>query len=215
MMKDDPLSTTFPKVMFGSSLLGYLIVSKPLKAEVSFAVPTFVVIRGLTLFPAEFMLVFDDGSFSEDNTFGIAELMAHNPLSVISKDLGVPVSAFKDIPAGELFIFPGTAAPKDINKQNLTSSAGILPKAMAYSYHWSQQTPLEVAGGSVKVVDPETFPIASNFAAALVTVKPGAMREIHWHPLSDEWTFFISGKGRATLFTPPSSAQTVSTKFLL
>lgn len=79
---------------------------------------------------------------------------------------------------------------------------------MTYSYHWSEQAPLQVAGGSVKVLDPLTFPIASNFAAALVTVKPGAMREIHWHPLSDEWTFFISGKGRATLFTPPRSAQT-------
>jgi oxalate decarboxylase family bicupin protein len=157
------------------------------------------------------MLVFDDGDFSEDNTFGIAELMAHNPLSVISKDLGVPVSAFKNIPAGELFIFPSTALPpKDISKSNLTSSAGSLPTSMTYTYHWSEQVPLEVAGGSVKILDPVTFPAASNFAAALVTVKPGAMREIHWHPLSDEWTFFISGKARATLFTAPSSANTVS-----
>lgn len=34
------------------------------------------------------------------------------------------------------------------------------------------------------------------------------MREIHWHPSSDEWTFFIQGRGRATLFTPPSEATT-------
>jgi oxalate decarboxylase/phosphoglucose isomerase-like protein (cupin superfamily) len=126
------------------------------------------------------MLVFDDGAFSEDNTFLVTEIMAHNPLSVLSKDLGVPVSAFKDIPDGELFIFPGTAAPKDISKQNITSSAGSLPKARAYSYHWSEQTPLELPGGSVKIVDPQTFPEAKNFAAALVTIKPGAMREIHW-----------------------------------
>lgn len=60
----------------------------------------------------------------------------------------------------------------------------------------------------MKIVDPLTFPIASKFSAALVTVKPGAMREIHWHPSSDEWTFFISGKGRGTLFTPPNTATT-------
>jgi len=156
----------------------------------------------------EFMLVFDDGTFSEDNTFLVSEIMAHNPLSVLSKNLDVPVSAFKDIPAGELFIFPGTAAPKDISKQNITSSVGYLPKAQAYSYHWSEQTPMTVAGGSVKVLDPVTFPIAKNFAAALVTIKPGAMREIHWHPSSDEWSFIISGKGRATLFTPPKTATT-------
>jgi Thermophilic glucose-6-phosphate isomerase and related metalloenzymes len=34
------------------------------------------------------------------------------------------------------------------------------------------------------------------------------MREIHWHPTSDEWTFFISGRGRATLFTAPNAATT-------
>jgi len=29
---------------------------------------------------AEFMLVFDDGTFSEDNTFLVTEIMAHNPV---------------------------------------------------------------------------------------------------------------------------------------
>lgn len=60
----------------------------------------------------------------------------------------------------------------------------------------------------MKIVDPVTFPIATNFAAAIVTVKPGGMREIHWHPTSDEWTFFIKGKARATLFTAPTTATT-------
>jgi oxalate decarboxylase family bicupin protein len=53
-----------------------------------------------------------------------------------------------------------------------------------------------------------SFPIAKDFSAALVTVKPGGLREIHWHPTSDEWTFFIQGQGRATVFTPPSDATT-------
>lgn len=57
-------------------------------------------------------------------------------------------------------------------------------------------------------MDPLTFPIASNFSAAIVTVHPGGMREIHWHPTSDEWTFFIQGQGRATLFAAPDSANT-------
>jgi oxalate decarboxylase/phosphoglucose isomerase-like protein (cupin superfamily) len=42
----------------------------------------------------------------------------------------------------------------------------------------------------------------------VVTVNPGGMREIHWHPTSDEWTFFIKGQGRATLFTAPNAATT-------
>lgn len=90
----------------------------------------------------------------------------------------------------------------------MTNSAGVIPQSQSYSYHFSEQPAHEVAGGSVKIIDPLTFPIASSFSAAIVTVKPGAMREIHWHPTSDEWTFFISGQGRATLFTAPDQATT-------
>jgi oxalate decarboxylase family bicupin protein len=129
---------------------------------------------------AEFMLVFDDGDFSEDNTFLASELFAHHPLEVLSKNFHLPTDAFDDIPDGELFIFPGTPAPKDIQEQNVTGSAGFSPKKGEYSFHWSEQPAHEVEGGSVKIIDPTTFPVAPNFSAALVTVKPGAMREIHW-----------------------------------
>ncbi|OJJ07766.1 hypothetical protein ASPVEDRAFT_33956 [Aspergillus versicolor CBS 583.65] len=156
----------------------------------------------------EFLLVFDDGSFSEDNTFLASEIFAHNPKSVLSKNFDLPTSSFDDIPDGELFIFPGTPAPENIADQNVSTAAGPVPLAESYSYHFSEQPAHNVAGGSVKIVDPQTFPIASNFAAAVVTVKPGAMREIHWHPSSDEWSFFIRGQGRATLLEAPNTATT-------
>jgi oxalate decarboxylase/phosphoglucose isomerase-like protein (cupin superfamily) len=33
------------------------------------------------------------------------------------------------------------------------------------------------------VVDSTNFPIAKDIAAALVTLKPGALREMHWQAL--------------------------------
>ncbi|KAJ5591961.1 uncharacterized protein N7459_002330 [Penicillium hispanicum] len=156
----------------------------------------------------EFLLVFDQGDFDEDNTFLATELFLHTPKSVLAKDLGVPISAFDNIPNDELYIFRGTPAPEDIEKQNVTTAAGLIPRTQSYSYHFSEQPAHEVAGGSVKIADPLTFPVASNFSAAIVTVHPGGMREIHWHPTSDEWTFFIQGQGRATLFTAPEAATT-------
>ncbi|KAJ5729587.1 uncharacterized protein N7483_004095 [Penicillium malachiteum] len=156
----------------------------------------------------EFLLVFDQGTFDEDNTFLATEVFLHTPLSVLAKDLGVPVSAFDNIPDDELYIFQGTPAPEDIEEQNVTTASGVVPRTQSYSYHFSEQPAHEVAGGSVKIVDPLTFPIAENFSAAIVTVHPGGMREIHWHPTSDEWTFFIEGQGRATLFTAADSATT-------
>ncbi|CAI7635635.1 unnamed protein product [Penicillium manginii] len=156
----------------------------------------------------EFLLVFDDGDFNEDNTFLATEVFLHSPKEVLAKNLGVAIADFDNIPDDELYIFKGTPAPKDIEDQNVTTSSGVVPRTQSYSYHFSEQKAHEVAGGSVKIVDPSTFPIASNFSAAVVTVHPGGMREIHWHPSSDEWTFFIKGQGRATLFTAPEAANT-------
>jgi oxalate decarboxylase len=34
------------------------------------------------------------------------------------------------------------------------------------------------------------------------------MREIHWHPLSDEWQYYIAGKGRMTVFAAQGNART-------
>ncbi|GKT83764.1 oxalate decarboxylase family bicupin [Colletotrichum tofieldiae] len=140
----------------------------------------------------EFLLVFDDGGFSEENTFLASELFLRNPLSVLSKNIKADVSAFDNIPKDQLYIFNGTPPPKDIQEQNQTSSAGSLVGP----------------GGSVKILDPQTFPIASNFSSALVVVQPGAMREIHWHTTSDEWNYFLQGSGRMTIFEAPEASRT-------
>lgn len=92
---------------------------------------------------------------------------------------------------------------------NLTSSGGSLDgTSLSQTYHWSQQDPYVVPGGSVKILDPTTFPVASQFSAALVTVQPGAMREIHWHTTSPEWNYFLQGSARITVFQAPEAART-------
>jgi oxalate decarboxylase len=44
---------------------------------------------------------------------------------------------------------------------------------------------------------------------ALVTVRPGAMRELHWHPNADEWQYYMAGKGRMTVFATGGRARTL------
>lgn len=156
----------------------------------------------------EFLLVFDSGSFSEDNTFLASELFLRTPKSVLAKNLKTDVSAFNNAPTDQLYIFPGTPAPSNISAQNITGPAGSIPTNSSFTYHFSQQAPYVVDGGSIKIIDPTTFPIASNFSVALVTVQPGAMREIHWHVDSDEWNFFIAGNARITVFSAPESSRT-------
>ena len=156
----------------------------------------------------EFLLIFDDGEFSEEETFLASELFERQPKSVLAKNLQTDISSFDNLPDGQLWIFPGTPAPDDINEQNITGPAGFLSKSDSYSYHFSQQQPYEVEGGSVKILDPTSFPIAKMFSTALVTIQPGAMRELHWHLDSDEWNFFIAGSARITVFAAPQSSRT-------
>lgn len=158
----------------------------------------------------EFLLVFDEGDFSEDNTFLVSELFERNPKSVLAKNLRTDTSSFNNIPSGELYIFPGTPPPANASSasNNITGPAGAIPQSGTYSYHFSQQEPYSVPGGSVKILDSSVFPVASNFAAALFTIQPGAMREIHWHTTSDEWNYFISGQARLTVFSAPESSRT-------
>lgn len=157
----------------------------------------------------EFLLVFDDGSFSEDDTFLVSELFLRNPKEVLAKNLRTDVSSFNNLPDDQLYIFPGTPAPENASSvlNNLTGPAGSIPQDETYSYHWSQQAPYEIPGGSVKVLDTTTFPV-TDMAAALFTIKPGAMREIHWHIDSDEWNYFIQGQARVTIYDAPQSSRT-------
>jgi len=53
----------------------------------------------------EFLLVFDDGNFSENETLLITEFMAHTPRSVLSKNFGIEESKFDGIPKSEKYIF--------------------------------------------------------------------------------------------------------------
>src|SRR6266403_6191322 len=62
-------------------------------------------IQGLNPDGCEFMLVFDDGSFSESETVLLSDAMGHLPPEVLAKNFDVDQQAFKNVPKEELFIF--------------------------------------------------------------------------------------------------------------
>ena len=65
----------------------------------------------------EFLLVFSEGDFSEDNIFLVSELFERNPKEVLAKNFRTGVSTFDKLPNGQLWIFPGTAPPHDIKSK--------------------------------------------------------------------------------------------------
>jgi oxalate decarboxylase len=156
----------------------------------------------------EFLLVFDNGDFSENETFLITDWFAHTPREVLAKNFGVGSAAFANLPREieqTRWILAGEV-PGPLSLDAVRAPAGAVP--MSYSYRLQAQTPIKMAGGQVRVVDSSNFPAATTIAAALVEVEPGAMRELHWHPNVDEWQYYISGQGRMSVFAASGKART-------
>lgn len=150
----------------------------------------------------EFLLVFDDGHFSENETFLISDWFTHTPREILAKNFGVPESAFSRLPQDiekTMWILSGDV-PGPISEDTVKAPAGAVPTG--YSYRMLQQKPIKVPGGQVRIVDSSNFPAAGTIAAALVELEPGAMRELHWHPNTDEWQYYIQGRGRMSVFSP-------------
>src|SRR6202042_779255 len=156
---------------------------------------------------ANFFLVFDDGNFSENETFLITDLFAHIPRDVLAKNFAVGKDAFANIPVDyehDRYIFAGEVpGPKE--DDIVPSAGGIVPQS--FSHRMLAQEPIKVDGGWVRITDSTNFPAASTIAAALVSVDPGALREVHWHA-NDEWQYYISGHARMTVFASGGKART-------
>src|SRR6266850_3465152 len=156
----------------------------------------------------EFLLVFDDGTFSENETFALSDWVMHTPPEVLAKNFGVSQSAFNKLPNDVEhggWIMAGKV-PGPLVADAIKAPAGAVP--VSYSYSLLKQKPIKVAGGQVRIVDSSNFPAATTIAAALVEVEPGGMRELHWHPNTDEWQYYISGRGRMTVFASSGKART-------
>ena len=152
----------------------------------------------------EFLLVFDDGGFSENETLLITEYMAHTPKSVLAKNFGVPAERFQNIPKSEKYIFRmPVPEPLDVVRAQLPNS----PPPRAFTFHASEHAPLAYDGGSIKKIDVTDFP-ETTLAALIMEIEPGGMRELHWHPDADEWQYYIQGEGRMTVFDATSKART-------
>lgn len=153
----------------------------------------------------EFLLVFNDGNFSESGTFLLTDWVAHTPRDVLAANFGVDVKQFSHSPDAELYIFAGNVPPS-LDKDRVPSPYGPVPRAFSYRLH--EQPAMRFSGGSVRIADSTNFVASGKIAAALVDVEPGGMRELHWHPNSDEWQYYISGTARMTVFAAERRART-------
>jgi oxalate decarboxylase len=167
-------------------------------------------IQGLGPDGCEFLLVFDDGAFSEYGTFLLSDWVNHTPEEVLCKNFDLPAAALQKLPSDELYIFPGTVpGPLEDDKRAVGGKAVESPVSYTFRMKAMKAT-VENDWGDVRIVDSTVFGASKGVASALVRVKPKALRELHWHPNASEWQYYIHGTGRMTVFDSSGKARTMN-----
>jgi oxalate decarboxylase len=155
-------------------------------------------LQNLTRDEAHFILVFDNGAFSEYGTFSITDWLGHTPASVLSKGLGIAETEFAQFPKEELYIVQGRIPPErpEPNRQKLLRTAPLSHRFQLLA----QQPHAHYSGGEERRVSAKEFPVSKTITGAILDLKPGGLRELHWHPNANEWLYLISGRVRIGLF---------------
>jgi len=63
--------------------------------------------------PCHFILIFDNGYFSEFGTFSITDWLGHASKELLAKNFGQPVATFEGIPTKEAYFVHGRVPPED------------------------------------------------------------------------------------------------------
>ena len=161
-------------------------------------------VQGLADDGCEVLLVVDNAHFDSHSTFRLTDWLAHTPREVLAANFEVPESAFANLPDHELDIF-NAPVPGPLSAERI---AGAGPVPEPFTHHLLAQEPVRTKGGGFRVADSRVFKASKTIAAALIEIEPGGMRELHWHPVADEWLYFLSGEARMGVFDANGDAGT-------
>ena len=154
-------------------------------------------IQGIGAQECHFLLVFDDGRFSEFGTFSITDWLARTPPDVLAQNLSLPPEALAKLPKEEVYIVQGEVppalAPDPLNPN-------LEPSQLNHKFRLGAAPVMRFAGGTEQLVSQQQFPISSTITGVLLTMEPGGLRELHWHPNADEWQYYISGRSEIGIF---------------
>lgn len=151
-----------------------------------------------------FILIFDNGNFSEDHTFSVTDFIASMPPEIVAQNLGITVSEVNNLPKKEAYFVLGPVPDESASIALPRTGAELTSK---HRYPLQAQQPRVVPGGGTqRLVSANEFPISTTITGSIIELQPGALREMHWHPNADEWQYYISGKAEMTVFLAEATA---------
>lgn len=143
-----------------------------------------------------FILVFDNGQFSEFGTSSITDWMAQTPPEILEQDIGPAAIQIKEKVKGEAYIVQGPIPPKVVQPRD----TNIEPSQLSHKFRLGAAKLIEFDGGTEQLASSKEFPISTTLTGVILRLKPGSLREMHWHPNADEWQYYISGQSEVGIF---------------
>ncbi len=121
--------------------------------------------------PTHFILIFDNGYFSEFGTFSISDWIGHTPTALLAKNFGLDESAFEGFPKEEVYFARGKVPPQ----KPAAPLQGWKNPPLTHKYQLLAQPPHRVFnGGREWRVDSTHFPISNTFTGVVLDLDPGA-----------------------------------------
>jgi len=161
-------------------------------------------LQGLGPGECHFLLGFDNGNFSEFGTFSITDWISKTPRRIAARTMQLPESVVAGLPQGEVYITQGKVPkfPEPFRNPNLERSQ------LTHKYRLAAHTPKRFAGGEERIVSSLEFPIQTTLTSVKMDLEPGSLREMHWHPNSDEWQYYTKGRARVGIFGAHGRVET-------
>jgi oxalate decarboxylase len=155
-------------------------------------------IQGLGPGTCHFVLIFDNGYFSEFGTFSVTDWIGHSPKGLLAKNLGLPESAFDGFPKEEVYFARGPVPPRE---QHPPLHGKKRNPPLTHKFRMLSEDPHSIhTGGREWRVGSDKFPISRTVTGVILELEPGGLRELHWHPNADEWQYVLEGKVGVTMF---------------
>jgi oxalate decarboxylase len=147
--------------------------------------------------PCHFILIFDNGYFSEFGTFSITDWLGHASKSLLAKNFGLSEATFDGIPSQEAYFVRGRLPPETA----VPLQGGLKSPPATHKYRLMAQEPRSIHKyGREWRVGANRFPISQTMTGVVFDLEPSGLRELHWHPNADEWQYVVAGDFRVTLF---------------
>ena len=138
----------------------------------------------------QFLLVFDEGMFSEDNTFLISSWVAHTPPEILTKNSNFDRNAIAKLPKDELYIFPANL-PGSLSQDKAAVGGKKVESPIQYTFKMGAMAPTK------------KHPEGKYVSSIPVISRPRTTSPLHWSPSSREACASCTG-----IQMPPSGSFT-------